>query len=153
VRATPSNRHTKIEITPEAYKALEAEAIIQEKTLKKLASEMILKGVSKKALDFIAGTTAPRAAGKKPSDEMMVSKAVKEVGATGINIDSALLEKIRSKLLEKGYLETMLYVAQHTASIQRDELHRVLTICEYYKLSATLAAEVIEHLSKRKPTI
>jgi hypothetical protein len=150
VRATPSNRHTKIEITPEAYKALEAEAIIQEKTLKKLASEMILKGVSKKALDFIAGTTA-REAGKKPSDEMMVSKAVKEVGATGINIDSALLEKIQNKLLEKGYLETMLYVAQHTASIQRDELHRVLTICEYYKLSPILAAEVVEHLSKRKP--
>lgn len=146
----PSNRHTKIEITPEAYKALEAEAIIQEKTLKKLASEMILKGVSRKALDFIAGTTAPHEAGRKPSDEMMVSKAIKEVGATGINIDGALLEKIRNRLLEKGYLETMLYVAQHTASIQRDELHRVLTICEYYKLSPTLAAEVIGHLNKRK---
>jgi len=149
----PSNRHTKIEITPEAYKALEAEAIIQEKTLKKLASEMILKGVSKKALDFIAGTTAPREASKMPSDEMMVRKAIKEVGATGINIDSVLLEKIRNRLLEKGYLETMLYVAQHTASIQRDELHRVLTICEYYKLSSTLAAEVIGHLNKRKPIV
>jgi ribosome biogenesis SPOUT family RNA methylase Rps3 len=149
----PSNRHTKIEITSEAYKALEAEAIIQEKTLKKLASEMILKGVSKKALDFIAGTTAPREAGKMLSDEMMVSKAEKEVGATGINIDGALLEKIRNRLLEKGYLETMLYVAQHTASIQRDELHRVLTICEYYKLSPTLAAEVIVHLNKRKPIL
>jgi hypothetical protein len=153
VRATPSNRHTKIEITPEAYKALEAEAIIQEKTLKKLASEMILKGVSRKALDFIAGTTAPREAGRKPSDEMMVSKTLKEVGATGINIDSALLEKIRNKLLEKGYLETMLYAAQHTASIQRDELHRVLTICEYYKLSPALAAEVIGHLNRRKLTL
>jgi hypothetical protein len=153
VRATPSNRHTKIEITPEAYKALEAEAIIQEKTLKKLASEMILKGVSKKALDFIAGTTASRGAARKPSDDMMVSKALKEVGATGINIDSALLEKIRNKLLEKGYLETMLYAAQHTASIQRDELHRVLTICEYYKLSPVLAAEVIGHLNRRKPSL
>jgi hypothetical protein len=149
----PSNRHTKIEITPEAYKALEAEAIIQEKTLKKLASEMILKGVSKKALDFIAGTTAPHEAVKKPSDEMMFGKAIKEVGATSISIDSAFLDKIRNKLLEKGYLETMLYVAQHTASIQRDELHRVLTICEYYKLSPALTAEVIGHLNRRKPTI
>jgi hypothetical protein len=148
----PSNRHTKIEITPEAYKALEAEAIIQEKTLKKLASEMILKGVSKKALDFIAGTTAPREGAKKPRDEIMVSKAIKEVGATSISIDSTLLDKIRNKLLEKGYLETMLFVAQHTASIQRDELHRVLTICEYYKLSPDLAAEVIGHLNRRKPT-
>lgn len=148
----PSNRHTKIEITSEAYKALEAEAIIQEKTLKKLASEMILKGVSKKALDFIAGTTAPREAVRKPSDEM-VSKAIKEIGATGISIDGALLERIRNKLLEKGYLETMLYVAQHTASIQRDELHRVLTICEYYKLSPTLAVEVIGHINKRKPIL
>jgi hypothetical protein len=148
----PSNRHTKIEITPEAYKALEAEAIIQEKTLKKLASEMILKGVSKKALDFVAGTTAPREAVKKPSSEM-VGKVIREVGATGINIDSALLEKIQNKLIEKGYLETMLYVAQHTASIQRDELHRVLTICEYYKLPPALAAEVIGHLNGRKPPL
>ena len=49
----PSTKYTRIEITPEAYRALEAEAILQEKTLKKLASELILRGISKEALDFI----------------------------------------------------------------------------------------------------
>lgn len=48
----PSTKYTRIEITPEAYRALEAEAILQEKTLKKLASELILRGISKEALDL-----------------------------------------------------------------------------------------------------
>ena len=37
--------------------ALEAEAILQGKTLKRLASEMILKGASKKALNFVQEST------------------------------------------------------------------------------------------------
>jgi hypothetical protein len=49
----PSGRYTRIEITPEAYMGLEAEAILQGKTLKRLASELILKGISQKALRFI----------------------------------------------------------------------------------------------------
>ena len=49
----PSVKYTRIEITQEAYMALEAEAILQGKTLKKLASEMILRGASKKALNFV----------------------------------------------------------------------------------------------------
>lgn len=49
----PSGRYTRIEITPEAYMGLEAEAILQGKTLKRLASELILKGISHKALRFI----------------------------------------------------------------------------------------------------
>jgi hypothetical protein len=49
----PSGRYTRIEITPEAYMGLEAEAILQGKTLKRLASELILKGISQKALMFI----------------------------------------------------------------------------------------------------
>ena len=49
----PSGRYTRIEITPEAYMGLEAEAIIQGKTLKRLASELILSSISKKALRFI----------------------------------------------------------------------------------------------------
>lgn len=49
----PSGRYTRIEITPEAYMGLEAEAILQGKTLKRLASELILKGISHKALMFI----------------------------------------------------------------------------------------------------
>jgi len=49
----PSNRYTRIEITQEAYKGLEAEAILQGKTLKRLASELIIKGISQRALRFI----------------------------------------------------------------------------------------------------
>jgi len=59
----PSTRYTRIEITPEAYRSLEAEAILQGKTLKKLASELILKGVSQKALDFVSGAGKASAAG------------------------------------------------------------------------------------------
>lgn len=53
----PSVKYTRIEITQEAYMALEAEAILQGMTLKKLASEMILKGASKKALNFVQEST------------------------------------------------------------------------------------------------
>ena len=49
----PSGRYTRIEITPEAYMGLEAEAIIQGKTLKRLASELIMNGISQRALRFI----------------------------------------------------------------------------------------------------
>jgi len=49
----PSGRYTRIEITQEAYMGLEAEAVLQGKTLKKLASELILKSISNKALQFI----------------------------------------------------------------------------------------------------
>jgi hypothetical protein len=51
----PSGRYTRIEITQEAYMGLEAEAVLQGKTLKKLASELILKSISNKALQFIQG--------------------------------------------------------------------------------------------------
>jgi hypothetical protein len=49
----PCGRYTRIEITQEAYMGLEAEAVLQGKTLKKLASELILKSISQKALLFI----------------------------------------------------------------------------------------------------
>jgi hypothetical protein len=49
----PSGRYTRIEITQEAYMGLEAEAVLQGKTLKKLASELVLKSISQKALQFI----------------------------------------------------------------------------------------------------
>ena len=48
----PSPKYTKIEITPKAYLALEAETVLQSKTLKSLASELILNGVSQESLDF-----------------------------------------------------------------------------------------------------
>jgi hypothetical protein len=49
----PSTRYTRIEITQEAYMGLEAEAVLQGKTLKKLASDLILNGISAKALNFV----------------------------------------------------------------------------------------------------
>ncbi|MDD1754305.1 MAG: winged helix-turn-helix transcriptional regulator [Methanothrix sp.] len=54
----PSGRYTRIEITQEAYMGLEAEAVLQGKTLKKLASDLILKNISKKALQFIHTSNA-----------------------------------------------------------------------------------------------
>ena len=49
----PSGRYTRIEITQEAYMGLEAEAVLQGKTLKKLASDLILRSISAKALKFV----------------------------------------------------------------------------------------------------
>ena len=49
----PSTRYTRIEITQEAYMGLEAEAVLQGKTLKSLASDLILNGISAKALNFV----------------------------------------------------------------------------------------------------
>lgn len=126
--------------------ALEAEAILQGKTLKRLASELILKGISKKALDFVQVAIPTEASVKSDGEKM--AKVIKEIGATGISIDDAYLETLQKILLEKGYQEAMLHIAQHTASIKRDELHRVLTICERHKLPPGLGAEVIKNLNK-----
>lgn len=142
-----SPRYTKIEITPEAYLALEVETVLKAKTLKSLASELILKGVSQESLDFAQKAISSNQAGMKLNGNKM-KKVVKDIGTTSIRIDKGLLGNIQKKLEEKGYLETMLFVAQNTASMQRDELHRVLTICEYHKLPPVQAAEVIKDLNK-----
>ncbi len=42
----------------------------------------------------------------------------------------------------------MLHVAQHTASMERDELHRVLAICRRHKLTLIVAAYLIENLNE-----
>jgi hypothetical protein len=145
----PSVRYTRIEITPAAYRSLEAEAILQGKTLKKLASELILRGVSKKALDFVQEpielslSSAPRL----ELDEEM-TKIARKIGATGMHISGQNLEMLRKVLLEEGYQGAMLYVAQHTASAERDELHRVLAIFRRYRLSPTTAADLIENLNE-----
>ena len=76
-----------------------------------------------------------------------MAKAVKDNGVTEIKIDKEFLEAIQKKLRDAGYMEAMLYVIQHTASIKRDELQRVLTICQYNKLSANIAAEIIANLN------
>jgi hypothetical protein len=142
----PSPKYTKIEITPKAYLALEAETVLQSKTLKSLASDLILNGVSQESLDFAQRAIASNEAGTKLNGNK-ITKVIKDIGITGIKIDEAILGKFQKTLQEDGYLDTMLYVAQHTASIQRDELHRVLTICEYHKIPPLLAADVIRNLN------
>ena len=142
----PSPKYTKIEITPKAYLALEAETVLQSKTLKSLASELILNGVSQESLDFAQRAIASNEASTKLNGNK-ITKVIKDIGITGIKIDETFLGKVQNKLQEDGYLDTMLYVAQHTASIQRDELHRVLTICEYHKIPPLLAADVIRNLN------
>ena len=142
----PSLKYTKIEITPEAYLALEAETILRSKTLKKLASELILRGVSQESLDFARRATGFNNSKIKFSDEKM-ARVAKDIGITGIKIDEEFLIAIQRKLHEGGYVEAMLYIIQHTASIQRDELQRVLIICQYYKLTPINAGEIIMNLS------
>jgi len=142
----PSTRYTRIEITPDAYRALEAEAILQGKTLKKLASEMIMKGISKKALDFVKEAAAATGETSIELDEES-AKVVKKIGATGIHISDQTLVTVREALMEGGYEGAMLHVAQHTASMERDELHRVLAICRRYKLLPQLAAEIVKNLN------
>ena len=142
----PGPKYTKIEITPEAFLALESETVLQSKTLKRLASEIILKGVSKESLDFAQRALNSNRIDLKSGDKL--TKAIKDIGTSEMKFDEALLEKIQNMIKEKKYLETMLYVAQHTASMQRDELQRVLTICEYHKLSPALRADIVKNLNK-----
>lgn len=142
----PSTRYTRIEITPNAYRALEAEAILQGKTLKRLASELIVRGVSKKALDFVSEDAASLASGISYW-EKDIEGTIKKIGRPGTHIDESILTTLSRLLRESGYQKTMLHVAQHTASIQRDELHRVLTICEQDKIPPEIAAEIVKSLN------
>ncbi len=143
----PSPRYTKIEITPKAYLALEAETVLQRKTLKSLASELILNGVSQESLDFAQRAIEPSDSKTKLNGNKM-AKVIKDIGVSGIKIDEGFLKIVQKKLQEEGYLETMLYVAQNIASMQRDELHRVLTICEYHKIPPIVAADIVMNLNK-----
>ena len=142
----PSPKYTKIELTPEAYLALESETILQSKTLKQLASELILKGVSKESLDFTQKALAVN--GTNKFDEKVMAKTIKDIGASSIKFSENLLKTVREKLQKEGYLGTMLYVAQNTASIERDELHRILTICAYHKLPPSIAADILVKLNQ-----
>lgn len=137
-----SVKYTRIEITQEAYEALEAEAILQGKTLKKLASELVLKGISKKALNFVQETTYSLESKKKISSEL-VNKVIEDIGAIELNIDIEILENVKNALLDEGYQGAMLFVAQNTASMQRDELFRVLTVCQINKVPSVIAADII----------
>ncbi len=145
----PSVKYTRIEITQEAYLALEAEAILQGKTLKKLASEMILKGASKKALNFVQESTLAIEASSNFSKEKL-SKTVNEIGGAKINIDEGVLERVETSLIDEGYQGAMLYVAQHTASLQRDELFRILTTCQLNKMPSSMAVDIIRNLKRKQ---
>ena len=145
----PSTKYTRIEITPDAYRSLEAEAILQGKTLKKLASELILNGVSKKALDFVQNTSRPSVLSKpQMAFDEKTDKVIEDIGATGIHIGEHTLQTLKDAILTEGYQGAMLYVAQHSASMERDELHRVMAICKRYKLSAKMASYLIENLNE-----
>ncbi len=141
-----SNKYTRIEITPEAYKSLEAESILQGKTLKKLASELILKGVSKKALDFVQ--SLPEPSFPRSLSDKDAAKLVKMIGASGIHISNQTLHAVKEVILAEGYQAAMLHVAQHTASMERDELHRVLEIMRREKLPTKVAADLVEYLNE-----
>jgi hypothetical protein len=143
----PSVKYTRIEITQEAYMALEAEAILQGKTLKKLASEMILKGASKKALNFVQESSVSIEANLNFSRDKL-SKVINDIGTTKINIDGGVMENVQKSLVEEGYQGAMLYVAQHMASVQRDELFRILTTCQLNRVPSTMAVEIIKSLKR-----
>ena len=141
----PSVKYTRIEITQEAYMALEAEAILQGKTLKKLASEMILNGASKKALNFIQESSYSIEACSTSSGDKL-SKVLNEIGTTKINLEEGIVEKVQKSLLDEGYQGAMLYVAQNMASIQRDELFRILTTCQINRVPSEMAVDIIKSL-------
>ena len=146
VELMPSPKYTKIELTPEAYLALESETILQSKTLKQLASELILEGVSIESLDFAQRALA--VGGTNRFDEKMMAKVIKDIGTPTVKINKIHLEAIKKKLRTEGYLGTMLYIAQNTASIERDDLHRILTICDYHKLPPSIAADILVRLNE-----
>jgi hypothetical protein len=143
----PSIKYTRIEVTQEAYLALEAEAILQGKTLKKLASELILNAVSKRALIFVQDSAL--AIEDDELTEERLANVANKIGKTQINVDKSLLDQVSKSLLDEGYQGAMLYVAQHTASLQRDELFRILTICQLNKIPSFLAADLISDLIKK----
>jgi len=143
----PSVKYTRIEITQEAYMALEAEAILQGKTLKKLASEMVLKGASKKALNFVQESTVSIEANLNFSRDKL-SRVISDIGTTKINIDEGVMENVQKSLVDEGYQGAMLYVAQHTASMQRDELFRILTTCQLNKVPSAMAVDLIKSLRR-----
>ena len=143
----PSVKYTRIEITQEAYMALEAEAILQGKTLKKLASEMILRGASKKALNFVQESTVSIESKVNFSRDKL-SKVISDIGTTKINIDEGVMDNVETSLVDEGYQGAMLYVAQHTASMQRDELFRILTTCQLNKVPSAMAVDIIMSLRR-----
>jgi hypothetical protein len=125
--------------------ALEAEAILQGKTLKKLASEMILNGASKKALNFVQESTFSIEANLNFSKDKL-SRVINDIGTTKITLDKGVMENVQKSLVDEGYQGAMLYAAQHTASMQRDEIFRILTTCQLNKVPSVMAVDIIKSL-------
>lgn len=144
----PSVKYTRIEISQEAYLALEAEAILQGKTLKKLASEMILQGASKKALNFVQESTLSIEDSRNFGRDKL-SRAINDIGEVKVKIDENVLEHVKKSLADEGYQGAMLYVAQCTASLQRDELFRILITCQNGRMPSAMAVDVIGNLIKK----
>ena len=80
---------------------------------------------------------------KKRISNNILDKVVEDIGTIELNIDAELLESIKNALLDEGYQGAMLFVAQNTASMQRDELFRVLTVCQINKVPSVIAADII----------
>jgi hypothetical protein len=145
----PSIKYTRIEITPNAYRSLEAEAILQGKTLKKLASELILNGVSQKARDFVKESSEKAIlSGHVIEIDEKTATVIEKIGTFQMHINDPTLGMVRDAILNDGYQGAMLYVAQNTASMERDELHRVLDICRRYGLPNNISAYIIENLNE-----
>lgn len=98
---------------------------------------MILKGVSQKALDFVSGAgKASAAVASNLAFDEQTATAIKKIGATGIHFGDTTLEARRTSYRRRDIRERC-YVAAHTASMERDELHRVLAIFRSHNLPQT----------------
>jgi hypothetical protein len=73
---------------------------------------------------------------------------INDIGTTKINIDEGVMENVQKSLIEEGYQGAMLYVAQHMASVQRDELFRILTTCQLNRVPSAMAVEIIKSLKR-----
>jgi hypothetical protein len=76
--------------------------ILQGKTLKRLASELILNGVSENALDFIQGAASFSKVSHMKTNGEKIAKAIKVIGTTNILIDDNLLDAVGKVLVEVG---------------------------------------------------
>ena len=75
---------------------------------------------------------------------------INDIGATKISIAEGVLENVQKSLVDEGYQGAMLYVAQHMASVQRDELFRILTTCQINKVPSSMAVDIIKNLLRSK---
>jgi hypothetical protein len=106
-----------------------------------------LKGASKKALNFVQESTISIEANLNFSRDKL-SRVINDIGTTKINIDEGVMENVQKSLIDEGYQGAMLYVAQHTASMQRDELFRILTTCQLNKVPSAMAVDIIKSLRR-----